>query len=71
MDRIELVARSLAPNNNVLFDDKALNGFIRFASKRNQVPLLRSRIRIHATEIAEWSDEELRQCIRTLAAGNI
>jgi UDP-N-acetylenolpyruvoylglucosamine reductase len=71
MARIEKVARSLAPNSNVLFDDNAPHGFIRFRIETQSGTALAESDIIHATAIAEWSDEELRQCIRTLAAEKI
>src|SRR5690242_12402816 len=71
MTRIERVAKKLVPNANVLFDDNAPPGFIRFRIEVHSGAALAESDLTNASEIAQWSDEELRRCIRTLAAGKI
>ena len=71
MARIERVARGLAPDIVVLFDQNAPEGCIRFRMESRAGSVVAESDIIHSNEIVKWSDEELRRCIRTLAAGKI
>ncbi|MGA2859699.1 MAG: hypothetical protein ABSE40_22755 [Candidatus Sulfotelmatobacter sp.] len=67
--RVVAAAKKMCPSCEVIFDSSAAPRWLRFRIEGGSVQLSKGFPHFHVTEVADWSDEKLRQIIEALTSG--
>jgi hypothetical protein len=67
--RIVQAVKNLCPSCVVTFDSSRAPNWVRFLIKDGSTMLTKAYPEFHVSEIADWSDEKLRQMIEVVTGG--
>jgi len=67
--RIVQAVKNLCPNCVVIFDSGRAPNWVRFLIKDGSIMLTKAYPEFHVSEVADWSDEKLRQKLEVVTGG--
>jgi uncharacterized radical SAM superfamily Fe-S cluster-containing enzyme len=68
-ERIVQAVKNLCPNCVVIFDSGRAPNWVRFLIKDGSIMLTKAYPEFHVSEVADWSDEKLRQKLEVVTGG--
>jgi hypothetical protein len=68
-ERIVRAVTNFCPNCVVIFDSGRAPNWVRFLIKDGSIMLTKAYPEFHVSEVANWSDEKLRQMLEVVTGG--
>ena len=68
-ERIVQAVKNFCPSCVVTFDSSRAPNWVRFLIKDGSIMLTKAYPEFHVSEVADWSDEKLRQTLEVVTGG--
>ena len=68
-ERIVQAVKNFCPSCSVTFDSSRAPNWVRFLIKDGSIMLTKAYPEFHVSEVADWSDEKLRQKLEVVTGG--